>query len=255
MKILACFKIVPDLEQVLVEDWNNFNLETDLSYVRKIFNCFDESALEITIRLKEQAVGDCEIVALTAGAKPPASFVKTLYAVGFNRVIWLDCEHSEFVPSDIGREIGKAIKDEQFDLILTGEQAGLGDNGTTPHYIAHSLGYPVISGGASLEWAGENLLVNVPDSNGITCLTAQLPLVVTIGNSPVSVLRSATIMEQMRAGKKPLEEKSAKTVKMAESLTFYQPCKKGQCEMWSGEDLNSAAEKLIELINAGGEQD
>ena len=53
-RIFVSFKMVNDYEQVLPEDWDAF-LQEDaaLDYVRQIVNCFDESALELALRIKD----------------------------------------------------------------------------------------------------------------------------------------------------------------------------------------------------------
>ena len=56
-RIFVSFKMVNDYEQVLPEDWDAF-LQEDaaLDYVRQIVNCFDESALELALRLAQGKV-------------------------------------------------------------------------------------------------------------------------------------------------------------------------------------------------------
>jgi electron transfer flavoprotein beta subunit len=89
MKIAVCFKVVPDFDQVVEADWDNFSLAADLGYVRRIFGCFDESALETALRLRSawEALGEkTECTALTA-APLPSPLCKTLFAAGFDRVL------------------------------------------------------------------------------------------------------------------------------------------------------------------------
>ena len=51
MNLLACFKIVPDMEAIDSTDWEvDDSLSVDLSYVRPIWNCFDESSLEMLLK-------------------------------------------------------------------------------------------------------------------------------------------------------------------------------------------------------------
>ena len=56
-RIFVSFKMVNDYEQVLPEDWDAF-LQEDaaLDYVRQIVNCFDESALELALRLADKGL-------------------------------------------------------------------------------------------------------------------------------------------------------------------------------------------------------
>ncbi|MDR3146591.1 MAG: hypothetical protein LBU21_09960 [Treponema sp.] len=88
MKIAVCFKAVPDFDQVVDADWDAFSLAADWTYVRRIFGCFDESALETALRLRSawEAAGETtECTAVTA-APLPSPLCKTLFAAGFDRV-------------------------------------------------------------------------------------------------------------------------------------------------------------------------
>ena len=52
MKIGVCFKIVPDYEGLLPEEWQvPGNL--DFTYVKKMYGCFDEPALEMALRIAD----------------------------------------------------------------------------------------------------------------------------------------------------------------------------------------------------------
>ncbi len=78
-RIFVSFKMVNDYEQVLPEDWDAF-LQEDaaLDYVRQIVNCFDESALELALRIKDyysQIGEETELTALTIANDSP-SFLK-----------------------------------------------------------------------------------------------------------------------------------------------------------------------------------
>ncbi|MDR2404019.1 MAG: hypothetical protein LBD78_08325 [Spirochaetaceae bacterium] len=89
MKIAVCFKAVPDFDQVVDADWDNFSLSAGLGYVKRIFGCFDESALETALRLRsawEDSGETTECTAITA-APLPLSLCKTLFAAGFERVL------------------------------------------------------------------------------------------------------------------------------------------------------------------------
>ncbi|MDR1018364.1 MAG: electron transfer flavoprotein subunit beta/FixA family protein, partial [Lachnospiraceae bacterium] len=56
LKILGCFKIVNDLDQVLEEEWQQTSYKLpDLSYVKSSFNSQDESGLELMLRFSEKS--------------------------------------------------------------------------------------------------------------------------------------------------------------------------------------------------------
>ena len=55
MNLVVCFKMLPDPDRILREDFQNFQLGSDLAYAGSVPNCFDASALELALQLKEQA--------------------------------------------------------------------------------------------------------------------------------------------------------------------------------------------------------
>lgn len=60
-RILVCFKIVNNFDDVLPGDWQDIGTgEVDTSYTKRMLNCFDESALEMALCLREeyQALGE-----------------------------------------------------------------------------------------------------------------------------------------------------------------------------------------------------
>ena len=84
MKILVCFKVVRDLEQVIEEDWNvEEGASLSIDYTKKIWNCFDEAALETALRIKDALGGECQCSAVTVsdGSMEIGGFVRGLYGV------------------------------------------------------------------------------------------------------------------------------------------------------------------------------
>ena len=61
------------MEAIDSTDWEvDDSLSVDLSYVRPIWNCFDESSLEMLLKLSDLSEGFCSLVnlwALTVGKK------------------------------------------------------------------------------------------------------------------------------------------------------------------------------------------
>ena len=80
MKILCCFKIVPDIEAISEDLWQNATNEIlDTTYCKKIWNCFDESALEMILKLSDLSESFkvvSEINALTIGNSFNNSYLK-----------------------------------------------------------------------------------------------------------------------------------------------------------------------------------
>jgi electron transfer flavoprotein beta subunit len=209
MKITVCFKVVPEFEQVVEADWDGFSLAADLGYVKRVFGCFDESALETALRLRFawEAAADgeqAECTALTAGLLP-SSLCKTLFAAGFDRVLELPSV-PEFRPRHTAAVLGNYLRAAGFDLILAGRQAGYADTGMVPLLLAEALGVPVITGVEEIAPCAGGVDVTRAGDTGRERLRVRLPLLAVLGNSPVSALRAATLSARMAASKRSAEK-------------------------------------------------
>ncbi len=210
MKILVCFKVGPDLEQVADSDWAGFGPGTDLAYAGQTLGCFDESALEMALRLKSACLAeglDAHCTALTVGQNPPAAVWQTLYAAGFDCVAAAETAGGklEFQPVQVAGVLAGYARDRAFDLILTGRQTGLGDTASVPFLLAEALGMPVLGEAELVELRPPHLAVTLATRLGRERLTVRPPLTVAIGNSPVSALRAVTLRSKLAAAKRRVE--------------------------------------------------
>ena len=58
MRILGCFKVVSDYDLVADEDWiPDEQLHIDTGYVKLLWNCYDEGALEMMLKLSDLSEG------------------------------------------------------------------------------------------------------------------------------------------------------------------------------------------------------
>ena len=207
-RIFVSFKMVNDYEQVLPEDWDAF-LQEDaaLDYVRQIVNCFDESALELALRIKDyysQIGEETELTALTIANDSP-SFFKTLFATGYDRVIRLTPSPGEnFSPLSIADKILSFIREEQagFDAFLFGQQAAPFDSGQVPYFVAQGLGIPAISNIISLKAETDSLVAVSQKSDHILTYRISSPAVCLIGNCKRTYLRVPTLREKLAVSKK-----------------------------------------------------
>jgi electron transfer flavoprotein beta subunit len=213
MKIAVCFKVLPNFDQVVEEDWDNFSLSTDLGYVKRIFGCFDESALETALRLRSAWAEEgekTECCALTA-APLPSFFCKALFAAGFDRVLDLsgtpgpEISSPEFQSRRTAAVLGSCLRSAAYDLVLAGRQAGYADTGTVPLFLAEFLGIPVITGIEEITLCAGGIEVKRTGGAGRERLRVRLPFLAVLGNSSVSALRAATLSDRMAASKREAE--------------------------------------------------
>jgi electron transfer flavoprotein alpha/beta subunit len=213
MKIAVCFKAVPDFDQVVEADWDNFSPAADWGYVKRVFSCFDESALETALRLCpawEEAGEKTECTALTAAPLPPP-LCKTLFAAGFDRVLDLspvlpgEALAAEFRPRRVAAILGNWLESASCDLILTGQEAGYADTGMVPLLLAEFLGIPALTGVEEIRPRAGGIEVWRASGEGRERLRVRLPLLAALGNGPVSALRAVTLSARMAASGRDAE--------------------------------------------------
>ena len=212
MKILVCFKALPDPDKIIAKDWENFSLETDILYAGSDLNCFDQSALEIGLKIKEQeAVRGVEATctALTVSDKVSSLISCNLYSVGYDEVLYLPLKQSEFQPEKISEILYSYAKDKGFDVVITGSEAGMAETGMVPYLLAEKLKYPIVTGVEETKVSDELIVASCRNDEGLIEKTLSTPIVLNIGNSP-EILRMPTLKKRMAfMGKKATEIENA----------------------------------------------
>lgn len=212
MKIAVCFKILPDYSRLSENDWRwNERYFVDAGFVRNLFNCFDESALEIALKLSQALTGFTdlpELTALTVDNSKSDLFSKHLMAIGYDHAVRIQCREDidlRFNPAAVSRLIGSYIMGNGHQLVLSGIQGGEGDNWQTGLLIAENLGWPCIREVIGVEKTGmpDRIKVTSRTDNALLVQTVQLPVVLTVGQSQESpCLRFPTLKQKLSASKK-----------------------------------------------------
>ncbi len=139
MKIAVCIKQVPTREwQPRLNDSKTWIREQDVSYE---MNEPDAYALEEALRLREKHGG--EVVVCSAGPARVQTVIREALARGADRAIHV--EHDSLGAADafvIAEALAAAMKDEKFDLVLTGLQSDDQGHGQTGVILAERLGMP-----------------------------------------------------------------------------------------------------------------
>lgn len=246
MQIVVCFKIIPNLDRVLDEDWENFSQSLNLGYAGMDFNCFDRSALEIGLKIKEQAAVQGEAVsctALTVCESMPETLLSGLYAVGFDRVVCVPCEQREFRPRDTAELLAQAIRELGADLVLTGTAASMAETGMVPYFLAQKLDLPILSEVEKAVWSEGVLKTECRRTEGLIEKQVVLPLLCAIGNSP-EVLRCATLRAQMKCRGKHPEQMECREKGEQVQPSLQRPETGRTCVMLDSEETDIACELM-----------
>jgi electron transfer flavoprotein alpha/beta subunit len=217
MRILASFKVTPDYEALRPADWAAAEAKgrPRTRFVRRILNCFDESALELALRLSEGfAALDTEATlgAVTVGDKEAEPQLKTLLALGYERAERIDAGgETDFAPAAVAALVARYTRDVAgSDLLLLGCRSGPGDSGTVPFLIAEALGWPCLTQIVEMDaLSGGRLHVTCAADDGLLRVTLRPPCVLAVGNAVVSRLRVPTLSDRLSRRDAPVGVLSA----------------------------------------------
>ena len=250
MKIVVCFKILPNPDRVLEEDWESFSPSSDLAYAGLDFNCFDGSALEIGLRIKEQAAvqgAQATCTALTVCESVPSSLLSGLYAVGYDEVLCLPQKQREFRPDQIAALLAEELGRQQPDLVLTGAQAGMAETGMVPFLLAQGLGWPLLDKAEDAALQDGLLAVQSRQAAGLVEQLAALPAVCAVDNSPI-VLRCATLRARMAAMSRPVTvQETGSQLEPMEPPQLRRPQEGRSCQWLDAAD-EGLIPRLLELL-------
>ncbi|PAB60089.1 electron transfer flavoprotein subunit beta/FixA family protein [Anaeromicrobium sediminis] len=247
MKILVCFKVVPDLEMLSHEDWiADSDLNIDVSFVKNMLNCFDESALEMALKLSDHSEGFnvFNLTALTIGNKKLDTYLKTLYALRFEKAIRIENnEDIRFLPEVVATVISKYVKDiNNQDVIILGRQSGEGDNGKTPLLVAETLRWPCITQVINIEpHKKHSLKVTSMVDGGILTQIIKTPCVLSVGNAPNSYMRVPTLKDKMKYGKTPIDVLDIEEFNIEGLIKLYS----SNCELKGLKKISNEREGII----------
>lgn len=267
MKIAVCFKIVPDYEEAAPSTWENMDV-LDFTYVKKMYGCFDEAALETGLKLKDslQAAGrSAETLAVTVGGGPEV-LLQGLFAAGFDRVVTITQEDGEaqeagspaplsggtdFRPQDTARSLADFLRGENPDVILTGKMTGPGDSGMVPFYLAAEMKCPLLTEVTKAEYdpQGGRIRFSRQTEDQILCQAVRGMAVCAVGDAETPYLRMFSLKARMEArSRKPEDWKSGVPHSPCHVL-FHSEVRQGKCTMIDGETPEKKAEALWRRLN------
>ncbi len=210
IKIIVCAKQIPDPEAPLSDvrvDEENMEVIVDAPMV---ISPFDENALEVAVRLKEELGG--KITVLSLGKKVSDTVLRKSLAAGADELILLQDEQFEKLDSfSTATALADAIrKVGDYDLVLCGRQAGDWDSGQVGLILGEILEIPCISLARDIQVEEDGIIVqkNIPE--GYEKVKAKMPALVTVSNE-VGELRyiSRTKMLKMMRGARSIPTWSA----------------------------------------------
>ncbi len=242
MKIAVCIKQVPS------RDWQP-RVDESKTWVRDGEAAFemnepDAYALEEGLRLKERHGG--EVVVCSAGPARVSQVIREALARGADRAIHVEADGLASADgSAVSGVLADAMRDEAFDLVLTGLQSD--DQGLAQVGVALAERLGVAHATIIMDVKVEDGALRVKrelEGGWFQWVAMPLPAVLTI-QSGINQLRYATLKGIMAAKKKEIRKVAASNHPSRQRIVnLYAPKRTKQAQIIGG----SAAEAAKELV-------
>lgn len=175
MKIVVCIKQVPDTKGGV-----KFNPDgtLDRGAMLAIMNPDDKAGLEAALRLKDQY--GAEVTAITMGLPKADEVLREALAMGADKgILVTDRVLGGADTWATSSTLAGAIRNLEYDLIITGRQAIDGDTAQVGPQISEHLNIPVISYAQKIQVEGDSVIVERQFEDRYHVLKAKMPCLIT----------------------------------------------------------------------------
>jgi len=251
MKIAVLIKQVPGSESTL--PINNSQDWIDESPVTFVMNPPDNFALEEALLIKEK-MGDGEVVVVSMGPSRVQKVIREGLAKGADRAIHLEEDGQiEVDPLLIAQRFTNVLKEENFDLILTGLQSDDTGMGQTGVLIGEMLGLPTATLAIETDVLdGQIRIKRELESGWFQWVQMPLPASISI-QSGLNTPRYPSLKGIMGAKKKEIREVPSSDLlsgEQAQSMDrIFVPTTSKNTEVIEGE-ADQAVERILEILRS-----
>lgn len=253
LRIAVCIKQVPDPEgppSAFVIDGDALSVSP--RGIPPVVSTFDESALEIALRLKDEH--GAEISLISAGKDISMAVMLKALATGADEIIFVEGE--ELASDGLGSLstafvlVAAIRKTAAFDLILTGQQAADTNAGQVGVAIAEYLSIPCVTLARDIKLNDTAVRIKRVIPDGYETVSVPLPLLATVSRDAGDLRypRMADIkaakgkpVTRWSAGDLGIEPRGGEHVKLRR---IYKPVLEKECFIVTGETPHEAAENL-----------
>ena len=175
MKIVVCIKQVPDTKGGVV-----FNPDGTLNRgaMLTIMNPDDKPGMGAALRIKDET--GAEVTVLTMGLPKAEEVLREAMAMGAdNGILVTDRVLGGADTWATSTTIAGALRNIDYDLIITGRQAIDGDTAQVGPQIAEHLDLPVISYAQNIKIEGNSVIVERQYEDRYHVIKAQMPCLIT----------------------------------------------------------------------------
>jgi electron transfer flavoprotein beta subunit len=258
MKVLVIVRQVPDSTTVIKIRPDKQDIER--TGVKLVVNPFDEFAIELAVQLREKRAAEVTgATALIVGPAGAGEALRTALAVGCDDAIHLQDE--AFAGLDevqLAAVIAAAIRNENYELILTGKQEIDLDSGQLGPALAELLDRPHVGAAVRFELAqgAKSFKAHRRIEGAEEVVQVALPAVVT-ADKGLAEMRYPSLPNLMKAKKKPVKTLAARDIPGMQEIiaalggtkmtAFEPPPERPPGKIIAGEP-EQAARELVRLL-------
>jgi len=206
MDIIVCVKQNVDMKQIRIK---RDTREAVVEGLPLLFGDMDRNALEEAVRLKEKSGGG-KVTALALGSAKLKDTIKDALAGGADEaVILIDPLFNNLDARGKAQVLAKAIqKIGKFDVLMVGEGSTDNYSGQFCPRLAEWLDLPARTYVRQLEFVGGKMKATRNMEESFEVVESALPALVTV-TSGINEPRIPSLMQILKAAKKPLQEWNA----------------------------------------------
>ena len=242
MKIVVCIKQVPDTKGGV-----KFKPDgtLDRAAMLTIMNPDDKAGLEAALRIKDET--GAEVTVVTMGLPKAEEVLREAMAMGADKgILVTDRVLGGADTWATSTTIAGALRNIDYDLIITGRQAIDGDTAQVGPQIAEHLDLPLISYAQDIKIEGDSVIVQRQYDDRYHVLKAKLPCVITA----LSELNEPRYMTP--GGRKDLKDVDDSNLGLAGSPTQIAKAsdkvRKGKGVMMTAETAEEGVEYIMDKL-------
>jgi electron transfer flavoprotein beta subunit len=205
MNVLVCVKRVPLTggKIVLTDDERAISTK----HLGFTVSPHEECGVEEAVQIVEREGGSATV--LTLGPPEAEEQLRDMMAIGADRAIHLVTDGSEWDPQATANAIVAAIRadEQQYDLILFGNESADAGNYQVPIRVAHALGMPCVTAVKAISFEDGHARCEQEVTGGRDVYIVPLPAVVAVREG-LNLPRYPSVPGRLRAKRKPLESSS-----------------------------------------------
>jgi len=258
ISVVVCLKQVLDPEVPA----SSFKIDAETNSiiaqgVPPVINPYDESALELAIRLKQNNPA-VKISAISFGPNLARPVMMKALAVGADELYLIESQTANPDGRVTATVLAAAIRKIGFDLVLAGRQASDTNSGAVGPALAQILGVPAICWARKLALENGELKVERVVPDGLEIFAGPLPALVTVSHE-AGELRLPKLTDIRKAKLKPIhalcpdELELGATPKPALNLLHLEkPARERQCRILQADSEQESGVLLAKTLAGEG---